>query len=64
MNATGDIITQVNGRSVNRSADLAAALDEYKLGDQVSKNYASTCCLNSWMFVEAWSSLQQPVTVV
>ena len=32
----GDVITGINGRKVTKAADLAIALDDFKVGDKVS----------------------------
>jgi len=54
----GDVITGINGRKVTKAADLAIALDDFKVGDkvtlkvrrgeegsQVSNPASTSCCL-------------------
>ncbi len=58
VSAAGDVITGINGRKVTKAADLAIALDDFKVGDkvtlkvrrgeegsQVSNPASTSCCL-------------------
>ena len=36
MSTAGDVITGINGRKVTKAADLAIALDDFKVGDKVT----------------------------
>ena len=58
MSPAGDVIIGINGRKVTKAADLAIALDDFKVGDkvtlkvrrgeegsQVSNPASTSCCL-------------------